>query len=146
MRKIFLIGLVCLTCASISFMGYFGSGEIVSASEAAELSYAPHVSNELGIIITATLQKISKDAKTWDVVVVMETRTHALGSDMENSAVLIADGNQYKPSGWEGSPPGGHYRKGVLHFNAITPEPASVELQIRMIGDPTARSFKWRLK
>ena len=31
-------------------------------------------------------------------------------------------------------------------FNAITPKPASVELQIRLIGGPAPRSFRWLLE
>jgi len=119
---------------------------VIAISNAAELGYAPQVSNERQIKITATLQSIAKEAKTWDFEVSLETHTHALSDVLENSSVLIADGKQYKPVGWEGSPPGGHHRKGLLRFKAIAPQPASVELQIRLIGDPSPRSFKWRLK
>ncbi len=146
MRKQFLIGLSVAAVAAFSFTDDLGVVNIISMSDATELGYASQVSNELGIKITATLQKFPKDAKTWDFEVTMETHTHALSNGMEDSSVLIADGKQYKPSGWEGSPPGGHHRKGILRFPAVTSKPSSVELQIRLIGDPTPRSFKWRLK
>lgn len=146
MRKQYLIGLAVAAIAAFTFTDDFGAVNIIASSNAAELGYAPQISDELGIKITATLQKIPKGAKTWDFEVVLETHTHALSDGMENSSVLIADGKQYKPVGWEGSPPGGHHRKGMLRFKAIAPQPASVELQIRLIGDPSPRNFKWRLK
>lgn len=148
MHKQFLIGLAVAAIAAYSFTDDFGAVKvnIIAVSDAAELGYAPQVSNEREIKITATLQNITKEAKTWDIEVVMETHTHALSEGMEDSSVLIADGKQYKPSGWEGSPPGGHHRKGLLRFKAFAPKPASVELQIRLIGDPSPRSFKWLLK
>lgn len=146
MRNQYLIGLAFAAIAAYSCMGDFKMANVIAISGAAELGYAPQVSNELGIKVTATLQNIPKEAKTWDFEVSLETHKHALSDVMENSSVLIADGKQYKSVGWAGSPPGGHHRKGKLSFNAIAPLPASVELQIRLIGDPTPRSFKWRLK
>jgi hypothetical protein len=146
MRRQFLIGLAFLAVAVFFITDDFGVVNIIAMSNAAELGYAPQVSNELGIKVTATLQKIPKDAKTWDFEVSLETHTHALSDGLEHSSVLIADGKQYKPLGWEGSPPGGHHRKGVLRFKAVTPEPSSAELQIRLIGEPSPRSFKWHLK
>lgn len=119
---------------------------VISIGEAAELVYAPQVSDARQVKVTATLQNITSESKIWDFEVTLETHTHALSDGMENSSVLIADGKQYLPVGWEGSPPGGHHRKGLLRFKAITPKPASVELQIRLIGDPTPRNFKWLLK
>jgi hypothetical protein len=146
MRKQLMTGLAIAAIVSYSGIDGFWVANIIAVSDAAELGYASQVSNELGIKITATLQQIPEDATTWDFEMSLETHTHALSNGMEDSSVLIADGKKYKPLGWEGSPPGGHHRKGVLHFKAITPKPVSVELQIRLIGDPTPRSLKWRLK
>lgn len=115
-------------------------------SVAAEMDFAPQISNERGIKATVILQHIPNEAKTWDFEVTLETHTQDLNDDLAKSSVLIADGKQYAPLGWEGVPPGGHHRKGVLHFKAIVPPPASVELQIRLTGDPAPRSFKWVLK
>lgn len=136
MRKQFLIG---LAFAALSLPW-------VDSPLAAELVYVPQVSNERGVKITATLQSIPNDAKTCDFEVVMETHTQSLSDDLTKSSVLIADGKQYQPLNWEGAPPGGHHRKGILHFRAIAPQPASVELQIRLTGESAPRSFKWRLK
>jgi len=141
-----LIGLVVAAIAAYSCIHDSGGVRIVAVSDAAELGYAPQVSNEREIKVTATLQKISNEAKTWGFEVVLETHTKALNDDLAKSSVLIADGKQYLPLDWKGAPPGGHHRKGVLRFKAIVPQLASVELQIRLAGDPSPRSFKWLLK
>ena len=146
MCKQFLNGLA--VAALVVFFSIQDSGgvRIIAVGNAAELGYAPQISNEREIKVTATLQNIPNAAKTWGFEVVLETHTKALSDDMAKSAVLIADGKQYLPLNWEGAPPGGHHRKGVLRFKAIAPPPASVELQIRLAGDPSPRSFKWLLK
>ena len=146
MRKQFLIGLAVAAIAAYFCTDDFGVVKLIAVSNAAESAYAPQVSNEREIKITATLQNIPNEAKTLDFEVVLETHTKALNDDLAKSSVLIADEKQYLPLGWKGAPPGGHHRKGVLRFKAIAPQPAAVELQIRLAGDPSPRSFKWLLK
>jgi hypothetical protein len=113
---------------------------------AAETGYVPQISNERGIKVTVIPQNISNGAKTWDFEVTLETHSQALSDDLTTSSVLIADGVKNVPLAWEGAPPGGHHRKGVLRFKAIMPQPAAMELQIRLAGDSLPRSFKWQLK
>lgn len=108
--------------------------------------YAPQSGSERDIKVTVTPRELSNEAKTWDFEVVMETHTRSLNDDLAKSSVLVADGKQYLPLGWEGAPPGGHHRKGLLRFKAIEPVPASVELQIRLEGDAAPRNFRWMLK
>jgi hypothetical protein len=110
---------------------------------AAEMGYAAQTSNERGIKITVTPQAIQN---AWDFEVTLESHTQALSDDMTKSAVVIADGKQYLPLVWEGAPPGGHHRKGLLRFKRIVPQPQLIELQIRLTGDTSPRSFKWFLK
>jgi len=146
MRRQFLIGLAFAAIAAYSCTDDSGVIKLIAVSNAAESGYAPQVSNEREIKVTATLQNIPSEAKTWDFELTLETHTKALADDLAKSSVLIADGKQYLPLGWNGAPPGGHHRKGVLHFKAIAPSPAAVELQIRLASDPSPRSFKWRLR
>jgi len=146
MRKQFLIGLAIAAIAAYSCIDDSDVFRIIAISNAAESGYAPQVSNEREIKVTATLKKVQSEAKTWDFEVVLETHTKALNDDMVKSSVLIADGKQYLPLSWEGAPPGGHHRKGKLRFKTVSPRPASVELQIRLAEDTSPRSFKWLLK
>jgi len=137
MLKTILIG---LTLAATMAFSYAHDGE------AAELGYAPQNHNERGIKVTAALQRTSGSVQTWNIEVTLETHTKTLNDDLVKAAVLVADGKQYLPLAWEGAAPGGHHRKGLLRFKAIDPRPSSVELQIRLAGDPAPRSFKWLLK
>jgi len=146
MRKQFLIGLAVAAIVVFSCTDDFGVVKLIAESSAAETGYEPQVSSERKIKVTVALQKIPNEAKTWDFEVALETHTKALNDDLVKSSVLLSDGKQYLPLGWNGAPPGGHHRKGVLHFKAIAPLPALVELQIRLAGDLVPRSFKWYLK
>jgi len=121
----------------------FTSHGFIANSDAAEI--APQTSNVRGIKVTARLQDISNVSKTWNFEVTLETHTQALSDDLVKSSTLIADGKRYLPLAWAGAPPGGHHRKGVLRFKAAGPQPRSMELQIRLTGDTSPRSFKWLL-
>lgn len=119
---------------------------VITMGNAAETGIALQTSNERGVKVTVIPQNLSKEAKTWDFEVKLETHTQDLSDDLAKSSTLIADGKQYLPLGWEGAAPGGHHRKGLLRFKMATPQPPSVELQIRLTGDAAPRSFRWVLK
>lgn len=72
--------------------------------------------------------------------------THSVEIDQDLTAVsdLRDDqGRQYRPAKWEGSPPGGHHRKGVLSFPALESSARSVTLTIRDIAGVAERTFTW---
>lgn len=99
-------------------------------------------SSVAGVKITVEPKGFQRDA--WEFAVTLETHVQDLDDDLARSATLLADGRSYRPLVWVGSPPGGHHRKGVLRFAAVTPPPQAVELQIRRKGEPRPRSFRWR--
>ena len=66
MRNQFLIGLSFAAVVAYSCIGDFGVANVIAISNAAEIDYAPQVSNERQVKITAALQNIQKEAKTWD--------------------------------------------------------------------------------
>lgn len=144
MRKQFLMGLVFAAMAAYSCIHDSGVARIIAVSNAAE--FAPQVSNEGGVKVTVTRRNFLSETQIWDFQVVLETHTQSLDDDLARSSVLVADGKRYLPLAWEGAPPGGHHRKGKLRFKAIAPRPKSMELQIRLAGDASPRSFKWLLK
>lgn len=111
---------------------------------AIEMGFAPQTSNERGIKVTVAPQAVA--AATWDFEVALESHTQSLNDDLARSSILVADGKQYLPLSWEGAPPGGHHRKGLLRFKMIVPQPGSIELQLRFAGDAAPRSFKWQSK
>lgn len=124
---------------------YFYSVSLVEAG-ATEVLPAPQTSSQGGVKITIAPQGFSREAKTWDFAITLETHTQPLDDDLAKSSALIGDGKSYRPLGWEGAPPGGHHRKGLLRFKAIAPPPQVVELQIRRSGEPSPRIFRWQSK
>ena len=80
----------------------------------------------------------------WEFDVVFDTHTQELKDDLLKTASLVAaDGTLAAPAAWQGDPPSGHHRKGVLRFDAPKPEPAVLELRINRPGEATPRTFKW---
>ena len=74
----------------------------------------------------------------------MNTHSVGLNQDLLTVSTLTDDkGNVYRPTNWEGSPPGGHHRSGVLEFPALEGDPGSVTLIIRDIANVPARKFEW---
>lgn len=118
----------------------------IPMADASEVALVPQTSNAMGVKVTVTPWNLSGLTETWDFDVVLETHTRKLGDDMAKSSTLIVDGKRYASIGWEGAPPGGHHRKGLLRFKAIAPPPPAVELQIRLGSENAPRKFQWYLK
>ena len=102
--------------------------------------------NEASVLVSVTPQNLNKVSDSWNFDLTLTTHSGSIDTDLAASSELIDDkGNSYKPVSWEGSPPGGHHRNGVLKFNAITPKPKFIELKIYDVGEVSVRSFKWNL-
>lgn len=125
---------------------YHWMAQGVAASAAKKAGLAPQASKAYGVTITVTPLSLSGEAKTWDFETTLESHTQALNDDLVGSSILIGDGKQATPLGWEGAPPGGHHRKGLLRYTPISPMPRSLELRIQRSGEPIPRSFRWQLK
>ena len=99
------------------------------------------------IIIKVTPVEFGKHFQTWKFRVVFDTHSGSLDDDLLRVVVLADDnGNDYRPTAWEGAGAGGHHREGTLLFEAINPIPLYVELKIKNVGGIAERSFKWYLK
>lgn len=127
-------------------IGFALAAGIGSTAIAGEAAPAPQIVEGRGIKVTVAPQNLAAKARTWDFEVTLETHTQPLNDDLAGVSALVADGKQYAPMDWKGAPPGGHHRKGSLRFGAISPQPSSLELQIRLSGDSAPRSFSWKLK
>lgn len=127
----------------------FVSGILVSllAAGAFAAELAVQRSSASGVTVAVTPQSLAAGAKSWDFKVVLDTHSAELKDDLARSAVLVVDGGgSYTPTAWQGDPPGGHHREGTLKFNAISPQPKAIELQIQRPGELKPRSFRWQLK
>ena len=100
-----------------------------------------------GVTVEVTPQNLAAGAKSWDFKVALDTHSAALNDDLVKTATLLDEkGGRHIAVNWEGAGPGGHHREGLLKFNAISPQPAAIELQIQRTGESKPRSFRWQLK
>lgn len=118
---------------------------LVSGNALAQI--ATQESSANGVTISVTPTSFASGAKVWKFTVALNTHSQELSDDLAKSAVLVdSRGAETKALGWEGAPPGGHHRSGILKFNAVSPPLKVVEMRIRRAGEPTPRSFRWELK
>ena len=77
----------------------------------------------------------------------MNTHSGDLSQDLVSVSTLKDDnGREYRPVDWQGAPPGGHHRTGVLEFPTLNENTKSVTLVIRDVANVPERIFKWNLK
>jgi hypothetical protein len=72
--------------------------------------------------------------------------THSVSLNQDLVAVCTIKDNQgreYQPMNWQGSPPGGHHRQGVLEFPTLDGNPTSITFVIRDIAEVPERTFRW---
>ena len=96
-------------------------------------------------MISVTPQSLP-DTGDWRFSVQLNTHVAPITQDLAAVSVLTdGNGHEEKPAAWQGDPPGGHHRKGVLLFKAMTPRPDSITLKIRQVGSVPERAFSWKL-
>lgn len=112
-------------------------------ASAADLS--PQTSSVAGVTLKATPRSLS--GTVWEFDLTFDTHTQNLGDDVAKSASLVADGDKtYSPVEWQGDPPGGHHRKGLLRLDPVSPMPKVIELRVQRPGEPAPRVFRWTLR
>lgn len=127
------------------FLLQVAAAAFIAAGAAAAPALSPQSSSVAGVTVTATPRIVAGDF--WEFEIALNTHSQDLGDDLVKAAALIgADGVAYSPVDWQGDPPGGHHRKGILRFKAVKPAPAAIELRIQRPGEPSPRSFRWRLQ
>ena len=130
-------------------IGAFALGAVLleSAPSSTAPALAARSSDAAGVLVVVTPKTVELSAKVWEFEVAMDTHTKPLNENLAQVAVLVDEaGRRYAPLAWQGDPPGGHHRKGVLQFSAPAEEPKAIELQIEGIGGAGTRTFRWELK
>lgn len=123
-----------------------GAFAMIEPAALAGANLKPQSSTVLGVTLKVVPRALPADGKSWVFDLTFDTHTRELSDELTGNAVLIADGKRHAPSAWQGDAPGGHHRKGSLHFAPIAPPPMSVELQIQRPGETAPRSFRWSLQ
>jgi hypothetical protein len=103
-------------------------------------------SGEGGVEVKVTPRLLSAGAAAWEFDVVFTTHVASLeGDPVTFSALVDAQGGEHAPLAWEGDPPGGHHRKGMLRFTPLVDQ-SQAELRIKGVGGVPIRSFRWLLR
>jgi hypothetical protein len=103
-------------------------------------------SSASGVTVKVTPKDVSPQAAVWTFAVVLDTHSQDLRDDLARNAALVdARGVRHTPLAWEGAPPGGHHRAGVLRFKGLGAQAGALELQIQRAGEQAPRVFRWTL-
>ncbi len=98
------------------------------------------------VMVSVTPQDLSTTADTWRFAVQFNTHVSPITQDLVAVTSLSnGKGAGEHPTAWEGDPPGGHHRHGVLVFKPIKPMPTAITLDIRQVGGVADRTFTWNL-
>ena len=152
MHKSVLGFAVLLAAAAVSYSvatgGVIGLGAAVAASsETANPNLPAQTSSASGVTIKITPTNIASNAGSWEFAIVLDTHSQDLSDDLVKLSLLLdGPGGKYSPTAWNGAPPGGHHREGMLRFKPISPRPQSIELQITRAGEGAPRTYRWELK
>lgn len=130
-------------------IGAFSFGAVLwdSSPSVTAPAFSARSSDSSGVRVVVTPKALGPGVTVWEFEVIMDTHTKPLNENLAQVTALVDEGGRrYNPVAWQGDPPGGHHRKGVLQFSAPAEMPASVELQITSVGGAGIRTFRWELK
>jgi hypothetical protein len=116
------------------------------SGHAAAADLGPRSSSAAGVTVKVTPKDVSPQAVVWQFTVAFDTHSQDLRDDLLKIAALVdAQGGRHAPLAWEGAPPGGHHRAGVLQFKGLGAQADALELQILRPGEQAPRVFRWKL-
>ncbi len=80
-----------------------------------------------------------------------EIRMNSHSGDLSQDLIAVcslkdSSGREYQPINWDGSPPGGHHRSGVLEFSELAEGAESITLVIREVANVPERVFNWTVE
>lgn len=109
-------------------------------------AYERKSNNTKSVIVTVLPDRLSAGQPA-TFKISMSTHSVNLSQDMVAVSTLKDDkGNGYQPLSWNGSPPGGHHRSGVLEFPTIAKDSKKVVLIIKDISGVPERIFEWDME
>lgn len=115
-------------------------------AQASPEAFTTQSTSDQGVTVRVTPKSVGSPDSRWEFVVTLDTHSADLSDDLTLSATLVTDeGRTFRPVSWQGAPPGGHHREGVLAFEVPAPRPGVIELRIARPGEAAPRIFRWQL-
>jgi len=134
-----------LSIVSFKNIGLLSLAVVLSTAVLA-FAYDMQASNDNGVRVTVTPKMLAQNQAA-EFEVSLNTHSVELSQDLTAVAELRDDqGHSYAPSRWDGSPPGGHHRKGTLIFPSLKAPVQSVILIIRDVAKVPERTFTWKIQ
>lgn len=93
--------------------------------------------------VTFTIKPLDYDGEGIAFSTVIDTHSGGLDFDLTEISRLVVAGISYEPILWDGSPPGGHHRSGILVFPNPTGSNVEMSLIISGVSDVSERVFNW---
>lgn len=93
--------------------------------------------------VTFTIKPLDYDGEGIAFSTVIDTHSGGLDFDLTEISRLVVAGISYEPILWDGSPPGGHHRSGILVFPNPTGSSVEMSLIISGVSDVSERVFNW---
>ena len=138
MKRMKRFGIAQVLAAVIALVG------IAIALEANAYERISNRENRVRVDVVPVQLESGKSAK---FEIRMNTHSGDLSQDLVSVSTLKDDnGREYRPVDWQGAPPGGHHRTGVLEFPALNGNTKSVTLVIKDVASVPERIYKWNLK
>ena len=136
--------LPCVLIAGLLSAGVlFASAQELSAAS----TFQPRTNDGAGVRVVVTPRAPTAGATTWDFDVTLDTHSKPLNEDLVAVSALVDEqGRSTSASSWQGDPPGGHHRKGILKFATPAGDPTTFELQMNGVGGVNLRTFRWESK
>jgi hypothetical protein len=146
MKRHHLLVVVAVAIATAAVGSLFALAQTTPPAAQDKAAFAVKDSDEGAVKVSVTPQDVSKSAGAWRFAVQFNTHVTPISQDMVAVASLTDEkGAEERPSAWEGDPPGGHHRRGVIVFQPINPVPSTLTLHIREVGGVADRTFTWDL-
>lgn len=137
MKKKRLISLLSLTALIVA---------VLIAVNSHALAYDRQSSQENGVRVDVVPVQL-QHGQSVRLEIRLNTHSGQLDKDLMAVSVLKDEmGKTYQPTGWDGSPPGGHHRSGILTFPELSQDSGSITLIIKGVAGVPERSFTWRVK